>query len=105
MHRDVKSENALLDEEGVLKLADFGVALVAGRRLSGADDASAGTAAYMSPEQAQGGEVDHRSDIFSFGVVLFEMITGTVPYAGQAEAAMLYDIVHTPAPRLRGVSG
>ena len=101
VHRDVKSENALLDEEGVLKLADFGVALVAGRRLSGADDASAGTAAYMSPEQAQGGEVDHRSDIFSFGVVLFEMITGTVPYAGQAEAAMLYDIVHTPAPRLR----
>ncbi len=101
VHRDVKSENALLDEEGVLKLADFGVALVAGRRLSGADDASAGTAAYMSPEQAQGGEVDHRSDIFSFGVVLFEMIAGTVPYAGQAEAAMLYDIVHTPAPRLR----
>jgi serine/threonine protein kinase/tetratricopeptide (TPR) repeat protein len=95
IHRDVKSENALLTEENTVKLTDFGLALVAGREAKTHTDGTAGTAAYMSPEQAQGLEVDARSDIFSFGVVLFEMATGHVPFHDRQEAVILYDIVHT----------
>jgi serine/threonine protein kinase/tetratricopeptide (TPR) repeat protein len=99
IHRDVKSENVLLTGSGVVKLTDFGVALVAGRDSGGSPD-TAGTAAYMSPEQAQGLEVDARSDLFSFGVVLFELVTGTVPFSDRQEAVVLYDIVHTQEPPL-----
>lgn len=95
IHRDVKSENALLTEEDIVKLTDFGLALVKGRESKARSDGTAGTAAYMSPEQAQGLEVDARSDIFSFGVVLFEMVTGRVPFHDSQEAVILYDIVHT----------
>lgn len=95
IHRDVKSENALLTEEDIVKLTDFGLALVAGRESKTRSDGTAGTAAYMSPEQAQGLEVDARSDIFSFGVVLFEMVVGRVPFHDSQEAVILYDIVHT----------
>ncbi len=100
IHRDVKSENALLNEEGILKLTDFGVALVAGRESKTGGSDTAGTAAYMSPEQAQGLEVDARSDVFSFGVVLFELAAGRVPFHDRQEAVILYDIVHTKEPPL-----
>lgn len=100
IHRDVKSENALLSEEGIVKLTDFGVALVAGRESKTGGSDTAGTAAYMSPEQAQGLEVDARSDVFSFGVVLFELATGSVPFHDKQEAVILYDIVHTKEPPL-----
>ena len=99
IHRDVKTDNALLTAEDTVKLTDFGVALVAGRPSE--SDGATGTVAYMSPEQAQGLEIDHRSDIFSFGVLLFESATGQVPYAGQPGAAMLYDIVNTAVPRIQ----
>ena len=101
IHRDVKTDNALLTAEGAVKLTDFGVALVAGNKPSQPGEGTSGTAAYMSPEQAQGLAIDHRSDIFSFGVVLFELATGEVPYAGQPAEAMLYDIVNTPPPAIR----
>ena len=98
VHRDVKSENILLTEDGSLKLTDFGVALMAGHASGGAE--TAGTAAYMSPEQALGLETDHLADMFSYGVVVFEMLTGRLPFDDPQEAVLLYDIAHTAAPRL-----
>ena len=100
VHRDVKTDNVLLTEEEDVKLTDFGVAQVAGtERPEGFE--TAGTAAYMSPEQAQGLPTDQRSDIFSFGVVLYEMICGAPPFTERQLEALFYDIVNTPAPPLR----
>ena len=99
VHRDVKTDNALLSEEETVKLTDFGVAQVDGRKSVSNLDLTVGTAAYMAPEQAQGLEVDHRSDIFSFGAVLYELASGRVPFTGAAQAVVLYEIVHSdPQP-------
>lgn len=103
IHRDVKPENALLTEDGRIKLTDFGVALVAGHSDDSSDATTEGTIAYMSPEQAQGLDVDPRSDIFSLGVVLFQLVTGDVPYGGQPAAAMVYDIINSPVPSMKPI--
>lgn len=103
IHRDVKPENALLTEDGRIKLTDFGVALVAGHSNDSSGATTEGTVAYMSPEQAQGLEVDQRSDIFSLGVLLFQLVTGDVPYGGQPAAAMIYDIINSPMPSLKPI--
>lgn len=97
VHRDIKTDNMMLTEEGSLKITDFGLAL----RGAGHDTGGAqlqGTAAYMSPEQGQGLDVDERSDVFSFGITLFELATGRVPFEGPHPAAIAYDIIHTPTP-------
>jgi len=100
VHRDVKSENALLTGDGRIKLTDFGVAQVMGREGRGERGGLTGTAAYMSPEQAQGLEVDHRSDIFSVGVILYEMASGRVPFPDPRQAVVLYDIINSEPPRI-----
>lgn len=100
VHRDVKTDNVLLSEDGIVKLTDFGVARISGREDPSGEHVTVGTAAYTSPEQATGRESDHRSDIFSFGVVLFEMAAGHVPFPGDREEVILYDIAHSPAPPL-----
>ena len=99
VHRDVKAENVLLTADGGVKLTDFGVAQVAGRT---ADDygMTLGTAAFMSPEQAQGVPVDHRSDIFSYGLLLYELCAGRPAFGGAEAEVILYDIVHSAAPPL-----
>ncbi len=94
IHRDVKTDNLMLTDEGKLKLTDFGLAKLRGSVHVTKTGTMVGTAAYMSPEQIQGGEVDARSDIFSFGVVLFEMLTGRLPFRGEHEAAMMYSITN-----------
>jgi serine/threonine protein kinase len=99
VHRDVKSANVLLSADGLAKLTDFGVAQVAGKR-DGSTGETIGTAAYMSPEQVQGRPIDRRSDLFSLGVVLFEMAAGRPPFHDDNQAVIFYDVVNTPAPPL-----
>jgi serine/threonine-protein kinase len=102
VHRDIKSDNIMVTPRGQVKIMDFGLAKLKGATKLTTAGSTLGTAAYMSPEQASGEEVDCRSDIFSFGVVLYEMITGQLPFKGEHEAAMIYSILNeTPEPLAR----
>jgi eukaryotic-like serine/threonine-protein kinase len=94
VHRDIKCENIMVSSEGKIKVMDFGLAKLKGSARLTRTASTVGTVAYMSPEQIQGGEVDYRSDQFSLGVVIFEMLTGKHPFRGEHEAAMMYSIVN-----------
>ena len=98
VHRDIKPENIMIRKDGIAQIMDFGLAKLAGvSRLTKAGS-TVGTAGYMSPEQVQGQETDHRSDIFSFGVLLYEMLTGKSPFTAAHESAILYEIVNVDVP-------
>ncbi len=102
VHRDIKSDNIIVTPKGQPKITDFGLAKVKGATKLTKAGSTLGTAAYMSPEQAQGEEVDQRSDLFSFGVVLYELLTGRLPFRGEHHAALIYSIVNEqPAPVAR----
>src|SRR5919205_139947 len=83
VHRDIKPHNVLVDTEGRLKVTDFGIARAGASQMTEAGSI-VGTAQYLSPEQAKGTAVDQRSDIYSVGVVLYELLTGNVPFTGDA---------------------
>jgi serine/threonine protein kinase/dipeptidyl aminopeptidase/acylaminoacyl peptidase len=104
VHRDIKPENIMIRKDGVVQIMDFGVAKLRGVSRLTREGTSFGTAGYMSPEQVQGHDVDHRSDVFSLGIVLYEMFTGQVPFKGLHETAIHYEIVNVDASPMSTVT-
>ncbi len=102
VHRDIKSDNILLTSKGQVKVLDFGLARGRDASLTVTrTGSSAGTPAYMSPEQVREEPVDERSDLFSFGVAFYEMLTGRMPFKGEHEAAVAYSIVNETPTEIR----
>jgi eukaryotic-like serine/threonine-protein kinase len=104
LHRDIKPQNILLDSSGSAKLADFGIVRIAAARGLTTDGIVLGTADYISPEQAQGLELRPTSDLYSLGVVLFEMLAGVLPFHGTTPLVVAMQHATMPPPPLRGVA-
>jgi eukaryotic-like serine/threonine-protein kinase len=104
IHRDIKPENIMIRKDGIVQIMDFGLAKLRGASRLTKEGSTVGTMGYMSPEQVQGMEVDHRSDIFSLGVLMYEILCGELPFKGVHETAIIYEIVNVDAPPLSSAS-
>jgi eukaryotic-like serine/threonine-protein kinase len=103
VHRDIKPDNVMIRKDGIAQIMDFGLAKLHGVSRLTKEGSTIGTAGYMSPEQVQGQETDHRSDIFSLGVLLFELFTGQLPFRGIHETALAYEIVNVDSPPMSSI--
>lgn len=103
VHRDIKPANVLITSDGTVKILDFGLAKLRGLSKLTKTGSTVGTAPYMSPEQAKGETVDHRTDVWSLGVVLYEMLTGQLSFKGDYEQAITYQITNVAPEPVTGL--
>ncbi len=104
VHRDIKPQNILVTKSGVIKVTDFGIARTVDSNTVSVGDSTMGSVHYFSPEQARGGFIDAKSDLYSLGIVMYEMATGELPFDGESAVAIALKQVNEPLPNIRKIN-